>query len=142
MKKEDLPQDISAIKDFSKELCYVKNSEGKYEGMLSTGWDVKTEALNNAWEDINARITNAANEVQKGDSSPILFFMELNLMDLPTLSAYSGIWGFFIKRHLKGASFKKLGKNKINKYAKAFNITPEELVNFDGSDIDKYIQKK
>ena len=142
MKKEDLPQDVSAIKDFSKELCYVKNAEGKYEGMLSSGWDVKTEALHNAWDDINTRITNAAHAVKQGESSPILFFMELNLMDLPTLTAYSGIWGFFIKKHLKAASFKKLSKRQIDKYAKAFNISSEELTNFDGSDIEKYIQKK
>ena len=110
--------------------------------MLSSGWDVKTEALNNAWEDINARINNAANAVQRGESSPILFFMEVNLMDLQTLSAYTGIWGFFIKRHLKPRVFKKLSSAKISKYAKAFNIQPEELTNFDGSDISKYIQKK
>jgi hypothetical protein len=141
MKKEDLPQDESNLKEFSKELCYVKNSEGNYERMLSTGWEVKTEALKNAWDDINNRISNAANAVQKGESSPILFFMELNLMDIPTLSAYSGIWGFFVKRHLKAATFKKLSKGVIKKYAKAFKINPEELINFDGSDINKYIQK-
>ena len=31
MKKEDLPQDPGALDKFTREVCYVKNSNGKYD---------------------------------------------------------------------------------------------------------------
>ena len=52
MKKSELPQDESALVNFTREVCYVKNEEGNYQAELSTGWEVKTEALNSAWKDI------------------------------------------------------------------------------------------
>ena len=52
MKKSDLPQDKSDLLNFTREVCYVKNDNGKYEAELSSGWDVKTDALNSAWLDI------------------------------------------------------------------------------------------
>lgn len=141
MKKENLPQDESALKDFTREVCYVKNKDGKYEKGLSSGWDVKTEALNVAWEDINDRIKDAANAVKEKKSSPILFFMELNLMDFQTLSAYTGYWKITIKRHLKPRNFSKLNQTKLAPYAKTFKISIDDLITFNGSNIDKYITK-
>jgi len=132
MKKEELPQDESALKVMTRELCYVKDSDGKYTTGLSTGWEVKREALNNAWEDINERVESARNAVKSEKKSPIYYFMELRLMDLPVLKGYTGFWGFTIKRHMKPAVFKSLNDKKLAIYAKAFDITIEELKNFKG----------
>ena len=74
MKKKDLPQDESALNEFTREVCYVKNSEGKYEADLSSGWDVKNEALDNAWNDINEQITEAKALIAAGKKSPIYYF--------------------------------------------------------------------
>mgnify|MGYP000601484792 CR=1 FL=1 len=51
-----------------------KNSDGKYERGLSSGWDVKSEALDNAWEDINEQITAAKKAIIAGEKSPIYYF--------------------------------------------------------------------
>ncbi len=133
MKKEDLPQDKSALEKVTRELLYVKNSDGKYTTDLSTGWDVKKEALDNAWEDINERVKETALAVKNGEKSPIAYFMELKLMDMPVLSAYTGFWGFTIKRHMKPNAFKNLTEKKLSIYAKAFGITIDELKNFNGA---------
>jgi len=132
MKKEELPQDESALKVMTRELCYVKDSDGKYTTGLSTGWEVKREALNNAWEDINERVEAARNAVKSGEKSPIYYFMELRLMDLPVLKGYTGFWGLTIKRHMKPSVFKSLSDKKLAIYAKAFDITVEELKKFKG----------
>jgi len=132
MKKEDLPQDPGALDKFTREVCYVKNQDGKYETALSRGWDVKKEALDSAWMDVNERIEEARKAVAKGEMSPIHYFMELRLMDLPVLSGYTGFFGFFIKRHLKPSVFKDLSDRKLEKYARAFDVTVEELKNFKG----------
>ena len=132
MKKEDLPQDKSALSHMTRELCYVKDKDGKYSTDLSTGWDVKKDALDNAWEDIHERVKDAALAVKNGEKSPVFYFMELRIMDMQVLGGYTGFWKFNIKRHFKPAVFKNLSENKLAIYAKAFNITVEELKNFKG----------
>jgi hypothetical protein len=130
MKKQDIPQDKSHLENFTREVFYAKNEKGEYEAGLSKGWDVKTEALENAWKDIDERTAEALHLVKSGEKSPIYYFMELNLMDIPTLSAYTGFWSFFIKRHFKPSVFKKLNDDKLQKYADAFEITLKELKEF------------
>jgi hypothetical protein len=132
MKKEDLPQDPSVLDKFTREVCYVKNDDGKYETALSRGWEVKAQALDSAWEELNERIQEARQAVKNGEKSPIYYFMELRLMDISVLSAYSGFFPFFIKRHLKPSVFAGLSDRKLGKYARAFDITIEELKNFKG----------
>ncbi len=132
MKKEDLPQDPSALDHFTREVCYVKNKDGKYETALSRGWQVKKEALDNAWEEVNLRIEEARMEVEKGEKSPIYYFMELRLMDTTVLSGHIGIFPFFIKRHFKPSVFKRMKDSKLVKYAQAFEISLDELKNFKG----------
>ncbi|HEX8517641.1 MAG TPA: hypothetical protein VF868_15695 [Bacteroidia bacterium] len=132
MKKEELPQDESALKAMTRELLYVKNKDGKYTTGLSTGWEVKKAALDNAWDDIKERVEAARLAVKNGEKSPVYYFMELRLMDFPVLAGYTGFWTFNIKRHMKPSVFKGLSDKKLSVYAKAFDITLEELKNFKG----------
>lgn len=132
MKKEDLPQDPGALAKFTREVCYVKNDDGKYETALSKGWDIKKQALDSAWEEVNERVADARKAVANGEKSPVYYFMELRLMDLAVLSGYTGIFPFFIKRHFKPSVFKDLSERKLEKYARAFDITVSELKNFKG----------
>ncbi|MCE7041578.1 hypothetical protein [Dyadobacter sp. CY312] len=132
MKKEDLPQEPGALSRLTRELCYVKNEEGKYETALSQGWDVKKEALDSAWDNVNDRVEEARRAVANGEKSPVYYFMELRLMDLTVLSGYTGFFTFFIKRHLKPSVFKGLSDRKLEKYAGAFDISVDELKNFKG----------
>lgn len=132
MKKEDVPQDPSALVGVTRDVCYVKDKDGKYTTDLSIGWDVKKQALDNAWDDIKERVEEAAKQVKNGEISPIFYFMEKKLMDLTLLSSYTGFWKWTIKRHFKPSIFKSLNESKLNSYAKAFDISVEELKNFNG----------
>jgi len=98
MKKENVPQDISALGKITKEVCYATDSSGKYVTELSSGWDVKINALDVAWEDIAKRTEIAKQKVINKEASPLLFFMEYRLMDISILSDYSGYWKWQIKR--------------------------------------------
>jgi hypothetical protein len=129
MKKEELPQDKCALEKMTRELLYVKNDDGTYTTGLSTGWDVKKDALDNAWNDIHERIKDAEQAVRNEEKSPVYYFMELKLMDLSLLSDYTGFWKFTIKRHFKPAIFKTLSEKKLTIYSKAFGITVPELKN-------------
>ena len=127
MKKEEIPQDDGALNKLTKEVVYAVDSSGNYTTELSTGWEVKSTALDLAWHDIEQRIENARKKVLNNEASPILYFMELRLMDVGIMAAYTGFWKWTIKQHLKPAVFKKLSGKKLQQYADAFNISVEEL---------------
>ncbi len=127
MKKDDVPQDPGALGKVTKEICYATDSEGKYVAEQSTGWDVKSKALDVAWEDVKKRVAAAKQKVLKGDASPLLFFMEYRLMDAGILAGYTGIWQWQVKRHLKPSVFKRLSAQKLQKYADAFNVKVDDL---------------
>lgn len=132
MKKSEVPQDKSALENFTREVYYVKDENGNYDTALSSGWDAKKEALDQAWEEIDRRVKDAANKVKKGEMSPVYYFMEMRLMDLGVLAGYTGFFKWTVKRHFKPAVFAKLSSAKLKKYATAFEITIDELKNFKG----------
>ncbi len=129
MQKKDLPQDPSVLDKFTRDVVYVTDENGNYTTGLSRGWEVKATALNLAWEDIEQRINDAKEKVIKGEVSPVLFFMELRLMDIPTLAAYTGFWKWQINRHLKPEVFKTLSEKKLLKYADVFEVSIGDLKN-------------
>lgn len=129
MKREELPQDISALINTTRELYYVKDEQGKYCTDLSTGWTIKANALDNAWESINEQINLAKELVLQGEKSPIFYFMHKNIMNISLLKDYTGFCKFSIKRHFKPRVFNLLSDTKLNKYATVFNISLDELKN-------------
>lgn len=129
MKKEDIPQDDGALGRIAKEVTYVVDEQGQYTTAQSSGWDVKTEALNIAWNDVEKNIEEAKQKVIRGEASPILYFMEKKIMDPGILASYTGYWKWSIKKHLKPEGFKKLSEEKLKKYAAIFDITLAELKN-------------
>ena len=127
MKKEEIPQDDGALNKLTKEVVYAVDNTGKYVTELSTGWKIKTTALDLAWKDIEERVESARQKVISGEASPLLYFMELRLMDIAIVSDYTGLWKWTIKRHLKPSVFEKLSGKILEKYANAFNITVADL---------------
>ena len=127
MKKEDIPQDDGALNKLTKEIVYAIDSSGNYSTGLSTGWEVKATALDVAWKDIEQRIENARQKVLRNEASPILYFIELRLMEISIVAAYTGFWQWTIKKHLQPSAFNKLSAKKLEKYARAFNVSVDEL---------------
>jgi hypothetical protein len=127
MKKEEVPQDLSSLGKITKEVCYATDDAGKYTTELSQGWDVKISALDAAWQDIGERVAAAKARVLRGEASPLLYFMELKLMDIKVLAGYTGFWQWQIKRHLQPAAFKKLSDRALRRYAEIFEISVADL---------------
>lgn len=133
MKESEVPQDKSNIQSLNmRELCYATDEKGNYTTALSSGWEPKTIALNNALEDIKERTEEARQRVINGEASPVVYFMELSKMDIGILAGYVGMWQWRIKRHFKPKVFAGLSDKVLQKYATAFLITTDELKNFKG----------
>ena len=111
----------------TREVCYATDSKGNYVTELSTGWTVKNEALDAAWNEIEERVARAREKVLAGAASPLLFFMERRLMDMPTLAAYTGFWKWRIKRHLTAHGFAGLSDRQLSRYAEAFAVSVDDL---------------
>jgi len=131
MKKNEVPQDDGNLsKSNMKELVYATDENGNYTTELSSGWEPKSIALSNSIEEINERIAEARNKVAAGKASPIVYFMELNKMDLPILASYVGMWKWRIKKHFKPKVFAGLSDRVLQRYADAFSISLAELKKF------------
>lgn len=130
MEKDKVPQDKSNLtKNNVKELLYATDENGNYTTTLSTGWEPKTIALSNSIDEINERISEAKQQVLNGKVSPIVYFMEVNKMDLTILASYVGMWKWRVKRHFKPDVFAKLNDKILKKYADTFEVSIEELKN-------------
>jgi hypothetical protein len=127
MKKDELPQDLGALGKITGEVCYVVDESGNYTTKLSNGWEVKSSALEVAWKDVEQRINAAKLKVDKREASPILFFMELRVMDIAIVADYTGFWKWQVKRHLKYSVFEKLSEAKLVRYAELFEVSVNEL---------------
>lgn len=128
MNKDEVPQDNGSLaKKNVHELCYAIDENGRYSAVPSSGWDVKTLALNESLKLIDERVASAKRAVLAGELSPIAYYMELNRMDLPLLANYVGMHRWFVKRHFRPARFAKLKDKTLQKYADAFGITVAQL---------------
>jgi hypothetical protein len=127
MKKEEIPQDLGALGKITGEVVYAVDESGKYGTALSNGWEVKSSALDVAWKDVEQRIEMARQKVINKVASPILFFMELRVMDIGIVSAYTGFWKWQVKRHLKYPVFEKLSEARLAKYAALFEVSVQDL---------------
>ena len=133
MKKQDLPQDESNLKSANMtEVLYVTDENNNYTTANSIGWDAKKAALEESLALINERIEEAKQDVANHKVSPIIYFMELNKMDLQVLAAYVGMGQWRVKRHAKPKIFRTLSESVLKKYANAFGMSVDELKNFDG----------
>ena len=131
MKKEEVPQDPGSLGKVTKEVCYATDESGKYTTKLSQGWEVKTGALDVAWQDIAERVAAAREKVSRREASPLLYFMELKLMDVGVLAGYTGFWKWQVRRHLRPGVFRRLSERKLRRYAEVFDVSVSDLNSLD-----------
>jgi len=130
MKLDEVPQQKKDFKDGDKapkKVLYVTNPDGSYTQTISDGWEVENVALKQAWEEIDHQLEESIQRLRKGESSPVEYYMIKNRMDVGILAAYVGKWQWQVKRHLKPSVFSSLSDTMLEKYAKVFNITIDEL---------------
>ncbi|MDR2533227.1 MAG: hypothetical protein LBC81_00350 [Tannerellaceae bacterium] len=128
MKKEEVPQDSKYLEPTTlRDLYYAVDSNGRYVPVSSVGWEAQNEALSITWENIAEEAEATRNEALLGQTSPLAYHMEINLLTPGLLSSYSGISRKNIRKHLNPDAFKALDDDTLQKYANAFGITVEQL---------------
>ncbi|WP_343701339.1 hypothetical protein [Chitinophaga sp.] len=128
MKKDEVPQDGDNLHHGTfKQLFYAVDASGDYTPVSSVGWEPENVALGQAWEEVEHRVEATRGKVLKGELSPVAFYMERTLLDLPLLARKVGKFQWQVKRHMKPAVFKNLSAAMLAKYAAVFGIAAETL---------------
>ncbi|MEZ5018348.1 MAG: hypothetical protein R2800_14910 [Flavipsychrobacter sp.] len=132
MKTNEVPQEPRDFKegDKVKKLMYAVDDKGKYTGVNSAGWEAENFATKQAWDAVDDSLAETKKKVENGVLSPIAYYMEKCLMDVPLLARYVGKWQWQVKRHFKPSVFGKMKEGLIAKYAEVFEISVDELKNF------------
>lgn len=134
MKKDEVPQDqdkeIYQDKFGPGLIKYAIDDNKDYTTVHSSGWEPEIVALRQAWEEVDRKTAEALMAVKEGRLSPIAYFIEKKVIDLPILAAYIGKWKWQVKRHLKPSVFKKLSDRQLRKYADVFGVSVETLRDF------------
>lgn len=129
MEKIEVPQEENKTLDGIKKVMYTTDNDGEFK-TANYGSSVEEFATQVAVEEYEVLKQESLENIKKGLSSPIEYFMFENRMDIPTLASVVGMFQFRVKRHLKMNNFKKLNDKVLSKYAQAFNIKIEELKDF------------
>ena len=119
------------------ELIYTYNRELHYSFEPGKGYTRKVDyhyagnqvIIKQSWDEAEKRLKEISAKIREGHLSPIAFYMEKNLMEIPMLADYTGYMRWRIKRHLKPLVFSKLKHETLSNYATVFNVGVNELKN-------------
>ncbi len=137
MRKKEVPQDDEGLMEGKiKDLCYALDENGKYVQVFSTGWGPKNAAMKQAWDEIREKVERTRQRVLAGEISPVAYYMEKNIMNIPLLAQYLELPKRKVRKHLKPQVFLKLDKKILEKYAETFAITVDELCTLNESGKD------
>lgn len=132
MEKQNIPQDDWGLSDgVSRELCYAIDENGNYTTGLSPGWEPKNVVLIEAWREIYEKLVFIASQVKDRKVSPLVYFMEFNLMIPSILASSVGISVWRVKLHFKPFFFKRISQKLKSKYASELGVSVEQLSNPD-----------
>ena len=121
------------------ELIYTYNRELFYHFDKEKGFtqEVHYQDPNNqviikqSWDAAAQRLEDVRQLVVIDKLSPIAYYMEKILMEVPMLAAYMELPKWRVRRHMKQRVFKKLKPELLKKYASVFEIPVEQLTNPD-----------
>ena len=114
-----------------RELSYSYQDGGKFEKTVGFHGEADRLILQQAWDLFQERIEDARQRVLAGKASPVVYYMEKNLLDPLNLSMIAGISLWRVKWHFKPGVFKRLKNKTLLKYSEAFNITLDQLKKVD-----------
>lgn len=130
---EETQNQVYKNKDYGqfRELLYSYQNDGKFEKTVGYHGESDRLILQQAWDLFHERMEDAKQRVVAGKVSPVVYYMEKNLLDPLNLSMMAGISLWRVKWHFKPRVFQRLKEKTLQKYAVAFNISIDRLKNIE-----------
>jgi hypothetical protein len=110
-----------------RELLYGYDKDGTFKKDVCFHGEADRVTLQQAWDLFAERAEEARKKVLEGKASPVLYYMEKNMLTTLDLSMHAGIGLWRVKRHLKPKVFARLTEKTLLKYAEAFGISIDQL---------------
>jgi hypothetical protein len=126
MLKKNVPQD-GGILDRWHEIKYAIDDDGRYVLAPSIGWEPANIANKQAWKLISKQLDDVIKRIQAQELSHLAYYMVKNQMDTNLLAKYVRLPRWRVRRHLKPAVFRRLKASILERYAKIFNVSAEQL---------------
>jgi len=126
MLKKNIPQD-GGILDGWHEISYAIDDDGSYVLAPSVGWEPANIANKQAWKLISKQVADVIKRIHAQELSPLAYYMVKNQMDTNLLAKYVRLPRWRVRRHLKPAIFRRLKASILERYAKIFNVSAEQL---------------
>ena len=123
--------DNELIYTYNRELFYHFDKENGYTQKVDYQNPYNQVIIKQSWDAAEQRLEEVRQLVILGKASPIAYYMEKILMEVPMLAAYMEIPKWRVRRHLKSKVFKKLKPEVLAKYASIFEIPADQLTNQD-----------
>lgn len=115
----------------NRELFYSFDPTNHYSKKVDYQYEGNQRIIKQSWDVARERVEEAIVKIKAGELSPIAFYMEKNLMELPMLSDYADLPKRKVRKHLTPSGFNKLDEKMLAMYARIFSITIDELKNPD-----------
>lgn len=122
-----MPQDNSHTYGGHRKLLYATDRDGNYVGVPSSGWDVEVIATDTALDLFAEQQRDAWLRAQRGETSPLEYYMVYRRMDLTLLAQTSGMFRWRIRRHFRPAIYRNLADRLLARYSEALGIDVETL---------------
>lgn len=127
MDHKDVPQDKSPLFGEFHEIQYAVGADGRYVKEKSSGWGPKTTANSQFWKTLLEQVQMTVGRIRRGQVSPLAYYMEIRQMDIKLLSDYVGQARWRTLRHLKPSVFDRLSPNVLERYARIFKVSVDDL---------------
>lgn len=124
---DDKKNDDVLIYQNNRELFYSFDKEKGYQRKVDYQYSANQTIIKQSWDVVEERLEEVRQAIQNKELSPIAWYMEKNLMEVPMLAAYTGISAWRVRRHLRYKPFRKLTPKILKRYSDTFNITLGEL---------------
>jgi hypothetical protein len=91
-------------------------------GVSSTGWEAETIATDSALELLQQQQADAWQCAERGDTSPLAYYMVYRRMDVALLAQTSGFFQWRIRRHFRPAIYAGLSDKVLMRYSEALGL--------------------
>lgn len=113
-------------------ILYVEKEDGQF-GPMQTGSYITKNYIEDYFDKRNNLVHSLREQIDKGEISPVKFFMVLEDLTIKELSARAQIPVRKVKKHLLPDYFNKLSAEFLHRYSTVFNVSIEQLQQADAS---------
>jgi hypothetical protein len=108
-------------------IAYRPGDDGRVVTTSEAGRQPVNTANRKAWQEIEEKIARSVERVRTGRVSCLHYYMTAHLMDVGLLAAYTHLFRWQVRLHLRPWVFRRLSETTLRRYARLFNVEVEIL---------------